>query len=166
LHGVDVDEVHYERIMAHADRLEVYTGIPREQWFTDEYEEDEEVPGGASRRTAADDQGCVFLNWRGRGCLLHAFAAHEGMDFRELKSMVDALFPMTFADGTLFVADEVADRSLVCLGDGPTVYRAQRGDLTYYFGEELVRVLDEIEAEVCAGTSGVTAPASSQPGGS
>jgi hypothetical protein len=148
---VDVDEVHYQHILLHADRLEAHTGIPRDGWFTDEYEEDEEVPGGASRRTEADDEGCVFLNRHGRGCLLHAFATDERMDFRELKSMVDSLFPVTFADRTLFVADEVADRSLVCLGDGPTVYRGQRGDLMYYFGEEFVRVLDEIEAEVAAG---------------
>jgi hypothetical protein len=70
----------------------------------------------------------------------------EGLDFRELKSMVDCLFPLTFYDDTVCVADEVDDGSLVCLGSGPTVYRGGREDLEYYFGGEFMAVLDEMEA--------------------
>ena len=144
-HGVDVDELHYERIMAHADRLEAYTRIPRDRWFTDEYEEDPDVPGGGSRRTAVKGRGCIFLNPSGRGCLLHGYCIDQGIEFRELKSLVDCLFPASFYDDTLSLADEVDDGSLICLNTGPTVYRGVRGDLEYFFGAEFVGELDRME---------------------
>ncbi|NIM51720.1 MAG: hypothetical protein GTN78_25750 [Gemmatimonadales bacterium] len=147
-YGVDVDMYHYQRIQRHADRLEVFTGIRREHWFTGEYEEDPQAPGGGSMRTSAMDGGCVFLNRKGRGCLLHVFCLEEGIDYHELKSMVDCLFPITFYEEILGPADEVDDASLVCLDTGPTLYRGLRGELEYYFGGEFVRTLDETEAHV------------------
>jgi hypothetical protein len=128
--------------------LEAYTGIPRARWFTGEYERDPDVPGGGSMRTAVEDGGCVFLNRRGRGCRLHAYSLDRGIDFRELKSMVDCLFPATFYEDTLSVADEVEDDELICLDTGPTVYRGLRGTLAYYFGERFVSDLDRIERTV------------------
>jgi hypothetical protein len=67
------------------------------------------------------------------------------MDYHELKSLVDCLFPITFADGTLCPADEVTDGTLICADTGPTLYRGLRGELAYYFGEEFVSELDELE---------------------
>lgn len=147
-YGVDVDVYHYHRIQQHAGRLEVFTGIRQEHWFTGAYEEDPQVPGGGSMRTRVVDGACVFLNRKDRGCLLHAFCLEEGIDYHELKSMVDCLFPITFYEETLGPADEVDDASLVCLDTGPTLYRGLRGELEYYFGEEFVRTLDDIEAHV------------------
>ena len=144
-YGVDVDLVHFHRIMEHVDGLEAYTGIDRSQWFTDEYEEDPDVPGGGSRRTAVKGRGCIFLNPSGRGCLLHGYCIDQGIEFRELKSLVDCLFPASFYDDTLSLADEVDDGSLICLNTGPTVYRGVRGDLEYFFGAEFVGELDRME---------------------
>ncbi len=144
-YGVDVDLYHYDRIMRHADALESYTGVSRERWFTKGVEVDPEVPGGGARRTRVVGGRCVFINREGRGCMLHSFCVDEGLDFRELKSMVDCLFPLTFYDGTVCVADEVDDGSLVCLGSGPTVYRGGREELEYYFGGEFMAVLDDME---------------------
>lgn len=144
-HGVDVDLLHYNRIMEHADALEPYTGIPRARWFTSEYERDPDVPGGGSMRTAVEGGACVFLIRPGRGCRLHAFCNERGIDFRELKSMVDCLFPATFYDDTLSVADEVEDDDLICLGTGPTIYRGVRESLGYYFGAAFVSALDRFE---------------------
>jgi hypothetical protein len=145
--GVDVDRYHAERILEQADALEAYTGIPRDRWFTAEREPDADVPGGETWRTQVLDGACVFLNRAGRGCLLHAFCIERGLDHRELKSLVDCLFPLTFEDGVLCPALEAADGELVCLDTGPTLYRGMRDELVHFFGRELVATLDAIEAE-------------------
>ncbi len=147
-YGVDVDLYHYERIQRHADGIERYTGIPRARWFTGEYEDDPEVPGGGSHRTRVVDGYCVFHNRQGQGCLLHAYCIEQRIDHRELKSMVDCLFPLSFYDDTLCVADEVDDDELVCLDTGPTIYRGGREELEYYFGERFVAALDTLETQV------------------
>ncbi len=146
-YGVDVDRYHYDRILEHADHLEAFAGIPRGRWFTDEYEDDPDVPGGGSMRTRVEGGACVFLNRADRGCLLHAYCRETGVDYHELKSMVDCLFPLTFGGGVLCLADEVDDGSLVCVGAGPTVFRGLRSELDYYFGAEFVAVLDRFEGE-------------------
>jgi hypothetical protein len=145
--GVDVDRYHVDRILAHADALERYTGIPRDRWFTGEVEAESDSPGGETWRTRVEEGACVFLNRRGRGCLLHAFALERGIDHRELKSLVDGLFPLTFEAGVLCAAVEVEDHELVCLDSGPTLYRGMREELGYYFGPELVQALDQLEPE-------------------
>jgi len=130
----------------HREGLEAATGIPFADWFTDGYEEDDEVPGGASVRTNTTERGCVFLTPGGRGCTIHQYANDNGIDYHELKSLVDVLFPLTYEGDILTIADEVADGSLVCLDTGPTVYQGMRKELQYYFGDSFVKELDEIEA--------------------
>src|SRR5262245_8983578 len=73
-HGVDVDEPNVERILARAPDLEAFTGIAPSRWFEPAVSVDPEFPGGAYRRTRVEDGGCVFLDRRSRGCMLHAFA--------------------------------------------------------------------------------------------
>ncbi|HXQ30220.1 MAG TPA: hypothetical protein VN848_13240 [Gemmatimonadales bacterium] len=145
-HGVDVDLAHLRVIKAHAPALAAYTGIPRRQWFRRTITRDNEMPGGGSVRTRVTNGACVFLDRAGRGCRIHAFCLERGLDYHELKPIVDCLFPLTFADGTLTTAPEVDDNSLVCLDTGPTLYRGLRGELEYYFGTDLVHTLDGIEA--------------------
>lgn len=145
--GVDVDRYHVDRILAHAAELEAYLGIPRERWFTAEREPDAESPGGETWRTSVMDGACVFLNRSGRGCRLHAFCLERGLDHHELKSVVDGLFPLTFEGGVLCPALEAEENELVCLGTGPTLYRGIREEIRYYFGDELITVLDALETE-------------------
>jgi hypothetical protein len=145
--GVDVDRYHVDRILAHAADLEAYLGIPRERWFTAEREPDAEAPGGETWRTSVVDGACVFLNRRGRGCRLHAYCLERGLDHHELKSVVDGLFPLTFEQGVLCPALEAEENELVCLGTGPTLYRGIRDEIRYYFGDELITVLDAYESE-------------------
>jgi hypothetical protein len=147
-HGVDVDLVHLRTIKRHAAALEAFTGIPQERWFRKPVTRDREMPGGGSVRTRVTGGACVFLNRTGRGCQIHAFALARGLDYHDLKSIVDCLFPLTFSQGTLTTAPEVDDNSLVCLDRGPTLYRGLRGELEYYFGRDLVRGLDAVEARV------------------
>ena len=149
--GVDVDRKHVDQILAHADALEAFLGISRDQWFTGEVEQDEDVPGGETWRTRVVDGACVFLNRKGRGCRLHAFCIEQGIEHRELKSIVDVLFPLTFEGGVLCPAREAAAEELVCLGTGPTLYRGVRSEIAYYFGPELVGELDRLEALDVAG---------------
>ena len=149
--GVDVDREHVDQILAHADALEAFLGIPRDQWFTGEVELDEDVPGGETWRTRVTDGACVFLNRNGRGCQLHAFCVEQGIEYRELKSIVDVLFPLTFEGGVLCPAREAVAEELVCLRTGPTLYRGVRSEIAYYFGPELVGELDRLEALDAAG---------------
>jgi hypothetical protein len=149
--GVDIDVENVARIVAYKPELEARIGIPADLWFTDELESHPEYPGGACRRTNTIAGKCVFHRRGGRGCHLHAFALEKGLDYHDLKPMLSTLFPLTFDDGVLDLMEEVEDRSLVCLGEGPTLYRGVRGELAYYFGSEFVGELDEIEAaHLCA----------------
>ena len=143
--GVDMDLVHYHAIVERRDAIATYVGVPAESWFEAGEERDAELPGGGSRRTRVVDGACVFLNRRGRGCQLHAFALERGIDYHDVKSIVDCLFPLTFEDGVLCPADEVVDHELVCLDQGPTLYRGIRDELRYYFGDEFVATLDTLE---------------------
>jgi hypothetical protein len=150
-YGVDIEMPRAEAILRHAPALEAYTGIPRARWFEEEIERDADFPGGGAMRTRVEDGHCVFLNRAGRGCLIHAFCLERGMDYHELKGLVDCLFPATFAGDLLCAADEVTDGELVCMDQGPTLYRGVRGELAYYFGDACVAALDAIEAAVGSG---------------
>jgi hypothetical protein len=142
---VDVDLARVRRIRQVARDLESFCGIPRSRWLTTRVELDDELPGGGSVRTRVCNGACVFLDRGKRGCLLHAFALEAGVDYHDIKSVVDCLFPLTFADHTLLPADEVIDGTLICTGTGPTLYRGLRGELAHFFGSEFATVLDALE---------------------
>ncbi len=150
-YGVDVDLIHVGAIEAHASELESWTGIPRDRWFEPGVETDPEVPGGGLRRTRVEGDRCVFHNRTGRGCLIHSYCLDRGLDYHDLKSMVDCLFPVTYYDDVLCPAPEIEDGTLICMNSGPTLYRGVREEIRYYFGDRCVDALDEMEASV--GTS-------------
>jgi len=143
-HGVDVSIVERDRILAHADELELRLHVPREKWFDAELVDDVDFPGGAAARTAVVNGGCVFRQPGARGCALHAFALERGEDYHAIKPMVSTLFPVTFGDGALLCSDELEDNSLVCAGEGPTAYEMARSELRHYFGDALVTELDAL----------------------
>ena len=86
--------------------------------------------------------------------MLHSFALERGLDYHELKPMVSSLFPVTFDWGLLHPSNEIEDRSLQCVDDGPTLYQGVRGEIEWYFGVELVRELDALESGLLAKTGG------------
>jgi len=142
-HGADVDVRNGQRIHARASELERYTGIAKEQWFDPEDTcEDYEAPGELWLRTNASSGACVFLNRSTRGCMLHSFSIDQNLDYHELKPFVCAIFPLTYEDGLLVHADEAEDQSLVCSGQGLSLFDGVRSELIYYFGEEMVAELD------------------------
>ncbi|MFM7058617.1 MAG: hypothetical protein ACKO2P_17020 [Planctomycetota bacterium] len=146
-YGVDVDLENVARLQAAPEELEQFIGYPRSRWFQDEVTCDAEYPGGGSRKTQVIDGRCVFLNRKGRGCLLHSWCFEQGIPYQQLKPMISSLFPVTFDQGLLLPSAETLEGSLVCVGAGDTLYRGAREDLRWYFGEALVRQLDAIEQE-------------------
>lgn len=153
VYGVDCDWRVRRNLESHAPALEAFTGIPTGRWFTGPGTPDDSMPGGGSVRTAVENGACVFLNRQGRGCRIHAYAVSAGVDYHDLKSMVDCLFPLTWEDEVLGLSEEVADSSLICLDTGPTLYRGVREELRYYFGDGLVTELDGLETAVRDGRS-------------
>lgn len=153
-YGCTVDEAHVRRLQAEAATLESALGLPVDAWFTDEWCDDPEYPGGRCTRTQVRETPkgplCVFADPVGRGCRLHGLALQLGRDVHDLKPMICSLFPVLFEQGLLIVPPEIEDESLVCLGPGTTLYRGARNDLAYYFGPELVAELDRLEGEALA----------------
>ncbi len=145
-YGADIDVENFQRLEPYADALEDFTHVPRAEWLTGQFEDDAEVAGGRYTRTRVRDGRCAFLNRNGRGCLIHRFCLEKGLDYHRLKPVVCWLFPVTFDNGLLGPSTEIQDNSLICMNMGPTLYRAARGELHYYFGEGLVAELDQLES--------------------
>jgi Fe-S-cluster containining protein len=153
-YGARVDGPGIERLSAHAEALEPYLGIPRDQWLEDWREPDADYPGGLFTRTRVVDGRCVFANRRGRGCLLQKYALETGLDVHALKPMVCSTFPVLWEAGVLGPAPEVAEHSLVCLGPATTLYRSARAALARSFGDGLVTELDDLEGTVLGPSTG------------
>jgi hypothetical protein len=147
-YGATVEPRTVEEILDRADVLEPYVRYPRDQWFQEGYQPNEDYPDGRYTRTRVVEGACVFLNRHGRGCLLHRFALARNLDVHAIKPMMCNLFPVLPENGLLGPPEEICDGTLTCLGQGPTLYRSARADLEYYFGKELVAELDVLEASV------------------
>src|SRR3954465_5632437 len=77
-YGATVDLPMRDAILARAAELEPIVGRPSSAWFDDDFIEDADYAGGGYVRTRVFDRRCVFLNRRGRGCLLHGHALAKG----------------------------------------------------------------------------------------
>lgn len=146
-YGVDIDADNAKKLLAMGDDFKAFIGVPDSEWFTDEIVEDAEFPSGRNRRTRTRGNHCVFHNSDGRGCLIHAYCANNGLDYHLYKPMVSILFPLTFNYSVLEPSSEVVDKSLVCVGDGPSLYEGGRSELAYFFGNGLVEELDKLKAQ-------------------
>lgn len=149
-YGATVEEPMVRKLLQNAEALEAYVGQPRERWFQDWMLDDPDYPGGRYTRTQVIDGACVFLNRNGRGCLLHRFCLEKGVEVHELKPFVCHMFPIWYEDGTFQRPEEILDRTLVCIGPGPSLYRSARGDVRFYFGDEMIAELDRLEARTLA----------------
>jgi hypothetical protein len=145
-HGVDVDLGNVARLKALPESFKARVGIPEEHWFTAEVREDAEFAGGAHVRAQVVEGTCVFRDRTGRGCHIHGWALENGVDYHAIKPLVSTLFPLTFEHGVLVPSAEAADGTLVCGGQGPSLYEGARAELLYYFGAGLVAELDGIRS--------------------
>jgi hypothetical protein len=147
-YGVDIDLGNVMRLAALGEDFSSRIAAPRSEWFTDAMVEDPEFPTGRYVRTREKDGKCVFRSANGRGCAIHGYALEKGIDYHDLKPMVSTLFPATFDYGVLGPSSEVVEGSLVCKGDGPSVYDGARAELAYYFGADFVAELDALARTV------------------
>jgi hypothetical protein len=145
-YGVDIDVENVARILALGEDFDAFVGVPRAGWFTSQTWQDREFPGGAQKRTRVLDGACVFLDREKRGCKIHAYSVEKGIDYHRLKPLVSTLFPVTFEGGALVASGEIEDGSLICSGEGPTLYDGVRSELAHYFGEDFVAELDVLRA--------------------
>jgi hypothetical protein len=141
-HGVDIDLANMERLRSLSPSFEKFVDVPQSEWFAPQIVEDREFPSGRHGRTNVAGGKCVFAERGGRGCRIHTYCLANGLDYHIYKPMVSVLFPLTFEHGVLVPSDEAANGSLVCSGDGSSLYEGVRGELAHFFGEELVTVLD------------------------
>lgn len=157
-YGATVDLPMRDNLLARAAELEPVIGRPSSEWFDNVFREDADYEGGGYVRTRVFDGRCVFLNRKGRGCLLHGHALKTGTSVHAIKPLACNLFPIGWGDGALTVPPEIDERELVCLGPGKTLYRSARNDVLYYYGPELVAELDALEAESLAGVRARSLP--------
>jgi Fe-S-cluster containining protein len=161
-YGADIEVDRVTALERYQVELEAYLGIPRSEWFREDpadvgYIAEAEYPGGRYTRTnivplpegrsAHNEEACVFLDPAGRGCRIHRFALERNIDVHSIKPMVCMLFPLSFAEGLLKPAYEFEVDELICQGAGPNLYSAARSDVKYYFGDELVAELDQLQAQ-------------------
>lgn len=145
-HGVDIDVGNAERLLHLGGEFEAFVGSPKETWFTSERIVDPEFPTGAQLRTRVSGSHCVFHDSARRGCKIHAWCLAHNLDYRQLKPLVSLLFPVTFEEGVLVPSTEVLDGTLICGGDGDSLYEGARDELAYFFGRELIAELDQLAA--------------------
>jgi Fe-S-cluster containining protein len=157
-YGATVELPMRDALLARAAELEPIIGRPAAEWFADVFREDADYAGGGYVRTRVYDGRCVFLNRKGRGCLLHGHALAQGTSVHATKPLACNLFPIGWGDGALTVPPEIDERELICLGPGMTLYRSARNDVRYYYGDDLVAELDALEAEVLGGVRARSLP--------
>lgn len=150
--GADIDIQNVERINRRRDEILPFVRPPEGEWFDPEFTYYEEYAGNQYTRIQVQGPRCVFISKDQRGCGLHRYAIHRGIDYHEIKPLICILFPLSFEEGVLSVAAELDDHSLVCEGVGESVYRSLRNELEYYLGSEFVDEVDRIEQEVLRGS--------------
>jgi hypothetical protein len=146
-YGVDIDRANMDGLRSLGPSFEAFAGLPQDAWFTGDLVEDREFPSGMHGRTRSVDGKCIFADRTGRGCRIHAYCLEQGLDYHLYKPMVSILFPLTFECGVLEPSSEAVDGSLVCSGDGPSLYDGVRSEVAYYFGDGLIAALDRLRSE-------------------
>lgn len=151
-YGVDVDLSERDGILRHAEQLRglLRDGAAQHPWFGDAVTEDADFPSGKYVRTNRHGDGCIFLAHDGRGCAVHRASLEGGWDFHGIKPHVCRLFPLSYETDAIVISDDYDDYSCAYLADAPTLYQVARADLGAIFGDDLVRALDEVEAELLA----------------
>ncbi|HAL57820.1 MAG TPA: DUF3109 domain-containing protein [Bacteroidetes bacterium] len=142
-HGVMVDPVERDAILAHADvikkHMEPHQEKDHQKWFDQEEEPDLDYPSGTSFATQTRWYGCVFLD-RGGRCVLQQTAVVEGMSMFALKPFFCYAFPVTIEDGLLMLDDpEIANRPECCSmqpGGSMTVLDVCEEEFRFVLGDD------------------------------
>lgn len=150
-YGCDVDLRERDAILARAEQIRplLRAEVANKPWFETDVEQDPDYPSGAVVRTEVFNDGCLFLAHDRRGCAIHRASLEQSWDFRGVKPAICRLFPISYEEDTICIADEATEYSCAHV-EGPTLYRITRDALSDVFGEDLVIALDAAEAHVLA----------------
>jgi Fe-S-cluster containining protein len=150
-YGCDVDLGERAAIEARAGdiRALLRPEVKDVRWFDPVEEVDADYPSGKVVRTEVYRDGCIFLAHDRRGCAIHRAALEHGWDFRGVKPAICRLFPLSYEEDAIVIADEYPEYSCAHTA-GPTLYRITRDALADIFGEALVVAMDDAEARVLA----------------
>lgn len=145
-YGCDVDIAEREAILARREDIRsiLRPEVRDARWFDPEEAIDAEYPSGRVVRTELFEGGCIFLAHDRRGCAIHRASLEKGFDVHGVKPAICRLFPLTYEQDTILIAEEYPEFSC-SLVEGPTLYRIARDTLSELFGAELVLALDEVE---------------------
>src|SRR5204863_10004321 len=131
----DVDLAERDAILARAEQIRplLRPDVQRREWFDNDLEYDKDYPSGAVVRTEVVDDGCLFLQHDRRGCAIHRASIEQGWDFRGVKPAICRLFPLSYEDDAIVIADEFEEYSCAHV-DGPSLCRITRDTLAELFG--------------------------------
>ena len=148
-YGCDVDLIERDAILARQDTIRplLRAEIRNNPLFETDVEEDPDYPSGKVVRTEVHDNGCIFLAHDLRGCAIHRASLEQGWDFRGVKPAICRLFPLSYEEDSIVIADEFNEYSCAHV-EGPSLYRISRDTIADVFGPELVTALDAAEAQV------------------
>lgn len=144
-YGCDISRSEVIRIMERRGELEKLLKVPATRWFKQRWTKDADFPSGEFVRSRVRRGKCVFYAHELRGCMLHRFAVKEGFDPHLIKPMVCFMFPATWQNGNLLVAGFLSE--LPCHAQGVTVFESQKREINCYFGREIVKELEGLEAK-------------------
>ena len=150
-YGCDVDLRERDAILARADAIRplLRADVAGKPWFETDEEVDPDYPSGRVVRTEVHDGGCLFLAHDRRGCAIHRASIEQSWDFRGVKPAICRLFPLSYEEDMIVIADEYEEYSCAHV-EGPSLYRITRDALGELFGADLVVALDAAEASVLA----------------
>jgi hypothetical protein len=106
-YGADVDKETYELIVEHKRIIETEIGINIERCFKKGWLNDEPYLGGNAIQTRVGPHGfCTFHMPSGKGCVLYRLVNERGLPRRLIPSIC-RLYPLTWAEGKLCIADDL-----------------------------------------------------------
>jgi hypothetical protein len=151
-YGADVDVGERDAILTHAAQLRALLApdAAAAPWFLDEVEADPDFPSGYRTRTAVHHDGCVFLAHDRRGCAIHRASLEGGWSLTGVKPAICRLFPMTWDQDSIGLAEDYTDYSCAFEPNAPTIYRNGRDAIGDLFGADLVAALDAVEEQILA----------------
>ena len=105
--GADVDKTSYDLILKNRKIIEREIGHKIESCFKKRWMNDEHFLGGNAIETRVGRNGfCMFHAASGKGCALYKLV-HEKDLPRRLIPSICRLYPLTWADGRLTIADDI-----------------------------------------------------------
>ncbi len=110
VYGADFDKESYQLVIKNRDLVEGRTGTKVEDCFTGEWSGDREFLGGDNTASRVGSSGyCMFHVPAGKGCVLFNLVMERGLPRRMIPSIC-RLYPLTWSDGELMIAEDLYPR--------------------------------------------------------